>query len=356
MELTNEEHLQLQYALQGDWEIPVHLVERFEQHVGHCPDCQRLLKTSGQLRAKIKKDFQASVHLSQEQLLFYLTAKVASAGLSVSDRSMLARQSEHLQNCPLCHVREQYLQKELAHCEEIVYAEAKAFAIPTSPAPKKRIFNSEPVLPGKFSSVLTKLTYAVSGVAAVSLLFVFMRVHFTSEYFTNIDPSSDSYSSGLTSWRAGSGISSAAESPALQILAEASEALRSEQAQQALDLLSGLKAVDLEGEALLRFRLYRLMATLKDAYSDYFGLFPHFNRTRVTSTLEEMKEVLPEDVAQAQSLNSEYAGPAYYYAAKACLILDRRDDAQKYLEICISLTNHRRHEDAEALLAKLKRP
>src|SRR5262245_50548110 len=121
MELTNEEHLQLQHALQGDWEIPVHLVERFEQHVGHCPNCQRILKTSGQLRAKIKKDFQASVHLSQEQLLFYLTAKVAGTSLSASDRSMLARHRGHIQSCLLCRMREKYLQKELSDCEEIVF-------------------------------------------------------------------------------------------------------------------------------------------------------------------------------------------------------------------------------------------
>ncbi|MGH7490962.1 MAG: hypothetical protein ACREOO_01065 [bacterium] len=357
MELTREEHLQLQHALQGDWEIPGHLVERFEQHLGHCRDCQGLLKTSGQLREKIKEDFKASVHLSQEQLLYYLTAQVDGTSLSTGDRAMLARHRKHIQDCPLCRLREQYLQKELAHCEEIVFAEAQAFSVSIPPAPIKPVFKSEPVPAGKSAFRISKLSFALCGVVASCLLVFVLNVYLQPEFYPCINPYLDSYSSGLISLRGRpeSAATPSNESPTHQILINAHEAVRSGNARQALTYLAGLQGRSLEGEDLLRFRLYEMMATLQDAHKDYFRLFPHFEITRVSSALEKMKEVLPEDLARAKSLNPVYAGPAYYYAAKACLVLERREDARKYLERSTALMNHRRHEQAEELLVNLDR-
>jgi hypothetical protein len=129
-----------------------------------------------------------------------------------------------------------------------------------------------------------------------------------------------------------------------------------EQARQALVLLAGLEDRGLEGEDLLRFRLYELMATLKDAHSDFFQLFPHFDVTRVSAALEKMREVLPEDSVRVLSLNPAYAGPGYYYAAKACLVLERREEALDYLKRCVALPNHRRKTEAGNLLNAIGQP
>jgi hypothetical protein len=357
MELTREEHLQLQHALQGDWEIPGHLAGRLEQHLGHCHDCQRLLKTSGQLRDKIKRDFQASVHLSQEQLLFYLTARVAGTILSAGDRSMLSRHREHIQACSLCRLREQYLQKELAHCEEIVFEEAQAFALSTSPALTKPVFRPKPLPAGKSAFRVSRLAFSLSGAVALCLLVFALNVSLLPKYYPYTNPHLDYYPSVLFSSRGESDriAASSSESPVQDVLTSAHNAVRSGEAHQALNILSGLQGRSLEGDDLLRHRLYELMATLQDAHSDYFRLFPRFDITRVSVALDKMKEALPEDPARAKSLNPAYAGPAYYYAAKACLILERREDARKYLECSTALAKHRRKEQAQELLVNLNR-
>ena len=357
MELTQAEHLQLQHALQGDWEIPDHLLERFVQHLGHCRDCQQILKTTGQLRDRIKRDFHASAHLSQEQLLFYLTARAGGNVLSAGDHSMLSRHREHIEDCPLCRLREQYLQKELAHCEEVVFEEAQAFAIPTSPAPMNRVPKFEPFPAGRSVLRISRFAYALSGAVVSCILVLVAHLKFLPEYYSYINPHLDSYHSALLSMRGGSESTARApnEFSTHKVLEAAHEALRSGKPGQALALLTGLQGRSLEGNDLLRLRLYELMATLQDAHSDYLRLFPHFEIDRVSAALDRIKEVLPEDLARAKLLEPVYAGPAYYYAAKACLVLERREEARTLLEYSTALAPHRRLEEAKALLENLDR-
>jgi hypothetical protein len=353
MELTHEEHQQLQHALQGDWDIPDQLADRFELHLRHCHDCQRLLKTSGQLKEKIKKAFQSSAHLSQSQLLFHLTARALGDDLPAADRVMLDRHRAHLQSCPLCRMREDYLRKELAHCEEVVFETAEDFATTREPALEAKTASR-----GRFGFTLARLAFGVGGAVVACLIAFAVNLKSLPDYYHYTNPHSDSYSSSLKLYRQSfEDLAGALGDSSVQgQLWRAHEALRAEDSQKALEVLLSLDEQDLEGEDLLRLRLYELMATLKDAHSDYIRLFPRFDTTRVAAALAEMKVVLPKDPLRAGQLDRDYAGPAYYYAAKACLILGRREAALEYIGLCLALPNHRRKTETENLLQEIDRP
>ncbi len=354
MELTHEEHRELQYALEGDLEVPANLASRLEKHLPHCPDCQRIINTSGRLRQRVKKSFQASVHLSRGQLLFHLTAMDSHADLPAADRKMLQRHRAHLQRCSLCRSRERHLQEELARCEEIVFGTVEKFALPAEPVQAGTPFpaGTKPNLNSmsRFTSKLMKTTMASVGILTSYLLIFFASEARRSNDFAVRDMRGEDLRSCLQRDR------DRASDEANPILQAAHEALIDADVSGALDALAGVDERELEGEALFRFRLYELLSTLKEGQSDYLGFFPHFNEPRIAAALKKMEQALPENQSYAVPPDPEFVGPAYYFAAKACLILERRDDALAYLERSRSLHGHGRSQKAGELLQQLSAP
>lgn len=353
MELSSQEHRKLQRALQGDLEIPRELAARLEEHLSECRACQRLLKSSAQVREKIRRDFLASEHLSQEQLFFLLTAESSRMAASAADRRMLQEQRAHLAKCSLCRKREQHARKELARCEKVVFETTQEFQRPerqhTTAAAEIQSRRS-------FPSFFAKTAAITAFLSAASLIVFFLNVAYQPAGYKYLNPDVDSYQSCFIRYLGDLPPASAASTPQeRQKLAEAENALYDGHARRALDVLAGIDARLLQNEELLRFRLYELMATLKDAHAGFLGLFPSFDTARVGAALQKMEQALPSLRLRVEARDSRYLGPAYYYAAKANLILSRVRPAQSHLTDCLALPPHRRKQEAAALQAELAR-
>ena len=342
MELTHEEHRELQHALQGDLELPSHLTDRFDKHLQHCRECQRLLRGSGRIREKIRKNFQASAHLSQEQLLFHLTA-AGDGDLPAADLKMLQRHRAHLKICALCRLRERNLQQELARCEQAIFETAEEFAAPVQPVAAIAGHQST----GKpYWSLALAAGKSLAGAGAVYLLLFAVSTATLPEGFEDQDLRREDYRLSLTIERSLSG------DPALPQIAQAENELAQGHFERTLHLLAGVEQHGLEYEALLRLRLYELMATLKTAQTGLLLLFPRFDEQPIAAQLERMEAVLSGISHHPEQSQGPYLGLAYYYSAKACLILNRPNDACAYLAHSMQLPPHKRRQEARALHQK----
>jgi len=357
MDLTIEEHRELQHALEGDLEIPPHLTSRFTDHLQHCRECQRVLQTTGKLRESLMSNFQASAHLSKDQLLFLLTAESLHAQMSLADRNTLRQQRAHLRKCSLCRLREQFLRKELQSCDEVVFGTKEK--LPESSAlmpPQFDNFAAPPPRAEKRSlSSLGKVFAGVGlGMASYLILFAISMATLPAHY-RDIDPNAEDYASSFSPLMGGEDKTNIPDLPQKDKagLQAAQDALYSGKFQQAFAALSRVNESELRDQHLLRFRLYELTATLYDSHSDFLLLFPHFDKPRIADALAKMNEALATMPNPAGEINHMYLGPAYYFAAKACLILDRPQEACNDLEHCVNLSPHVRRNEAQTLRKKL---
>ena len=349
MSLSRDEHEKLRRALELEEIDPQAFSPEIYEHLRNCRQCNRLVQNSQRLR-KLLVPYLISLHPTTEELLAHLTGTSLppenSAELSTTPARSHSDIALHLENCNLCRARRDYFREELRQMESLMVQAAL-----TSNFEREYVPEAEPRLrPLSFGKVwpntVSVLMIAIMLVCAllISVFALSLSTQPPAYALANLNTDDFAHYSPLR----GEGDE---DEPQGTLLA-AEEALRAGEYEQVGLLLAPLKREKLSEHAQLRAQLCNFMATLKLAHKSTFNFFPHFDTTSVTAailTMEGTLATLQSDTDDFPSLNR---GLAYYYLAKAYLMLNRPEPACKYLTRATSLP-HRRRAQAMELQAAL---
>ena len=276
---------------------------------------------------KLRQAFNTSRHLTGDELADYILIK---NGLEPGKRESLKNVSiydEHIRRCEKCSEEMKFYNKEFSDVENFVSTQFDVREDKTAVISDSKIIS----IP-KFNF----RRYAVVGISAVVIVLFSLLVVSnlsTSKYYklASVGDSSDmSVSRGRTT-----------NDFELSI-----KALEEKDYQSAIEYLKSDIELNKNDETIF-YSYYILGLTfLETAEKNVLGLFPRFDKSSAESALQNFKKTIEINTSgKFQNVNLD----AYFYAAKASLMLENTQSAEEYLNIVINEKGSKMIESVEIL-------
>jgi tetratricopeptide (TPR) repeat protein len=269
----------------------------------------------------------ASRHLTIDELADYVLMKNELEPEKKESKKNIPLFEVHIRRCEKCAKEIENLNKEYSDVDSFVSAR-----FTNHEEPKSQISSSKIISFTKFNFY----RYAIIGISVIAVLFFLVMVISnlsTSKYYklASIGDSSDiSVSRGRTT-----------NDFELSI-----KALEEKNYQRAIEHLKS----DIElnkNEETIFYSYYILgLTNLETAEENLFGLFPKFNKSSAEAALQNFKKTIELNTSgKFQNVNLD----AYFYAAKACLMLEDSKSAKEYLNIVVKEKGSKMNEAARIL-------
>lgn len=276
---------------------------------------------------KIGSAFLASRHLTIDELADYVLIKNGLEPERKESTKNISLFEAHIRRCEKCAKEIENLNKEYSDVENFVSAQFTKHE-----EPKTKISSSKIISVPKFNFN----RYAVIGISAIAVLFFSLMVisnFSTSKYYklASIGDLSDiSVSRGRTT-----------NDFELSI-----KALEERNYQSAIEYLQSDIELNKNDETIF-YSYYILGLTyLETAEGNLFGMFPKFNKSSAEAALQNFKKTIDLNTSgKFQNVNLD----AYFYAAKACLMLEDSKAAKEYLNIVVKEKGSKMNEAAQIL-------
>lgn len=276
---------------------------------------------------KLGSAFLNSRHLTVDELADYILIKNGLEPEKKENIKNIPLFDEHIRRCERCAEEMKFYNKEYSDVENFVGTQFE-----TREEEKTKISDSKIISIPKISFS----RYAVIGISAIAIVFFSLIVISnisTSKYYklASISDSSDmSVSRGRTT-----------NDFELSI-----KALEEKDYKSAIEYLKS--DIDLNPNDETIFYSYYILGLtyLETAEKNLFGMFPSFDKSSAESALQNFKKTIENNTSgKFQNVNLE----AYFYAAKASLMLDDTKSAKEYLNIVVKEKGSKMNEAGQIL-------
>jgi len=279
---------------------------------------------------KLGNAFLASRHLTHDEFAGYVLIKNGHEPEKTVNLKSIPLFDAHIRRCNKCSDELKFYTKEYSDVEIFVGAQLNAHEKEKNEVPDTKIIS---VL--KFNS----MRFAGIGISALAVLFfslILISNITTSKYykFATLGDSSDmSVSRGRTT-----------DNFELSL-----KALEEKDYQAVVRYLNSDIELNPKDETIF-YSYYILGLTyLETAERSWFGMFPSFDKLAADAALQNLEKTIENNNSGLfQNVNLD----AYFYAAKACLMLEDTKSAKDYLTIVIKDKGSKINE-AEQILKEL---
>lgn len=282
---------------------------------------------------KLSKAVKNFSHLSIDEISDYVLFKNGDEPENKNLISLSPLFESHLQNCKKCSEEFKVLNSEY---HEINSFTASKFGEPVPSENNKQIHKEK--INTKQRLYFSK--YAFAAVIIIAFLYgsLFMISKFTApEYYdlSGVDKNTDVY---VTRGRVTNDFQKSIKALDENNFTKAVEFLKS-------DIKNN------PGDETIFYSHYVLgLIYLQNAETDFIGLFPHYNIEYAESALSSFESSIQQNTSgKFQNINLD----AYFYSAKANLMLDKIDEAKKDLKMVIDNKGSKMKE-AQEILTELK--
>jgi hypothetical protein len=283
------------------------------------------------LYKKLGSAFLSSRHLSIDELSDYVLIKNGLDPEKKANIKSIPLFDAHLRRCQKCSEEMKSLNKEYSDVESFVGAKFE-----DRKEMKVRVLDSQPISVSKFS--LSR--YSFIGISAMVFVFfslLVVSIVSTSKYYRlaalgeTVDMSG---SRGRTT----------------NDFELSMKALEDKEYQSAIEYLKS--DIDLNPKDETIFYSYYILGLtyLETAEKNLLGLFPSFDKSSAEAALQNFKKTIENNTSgKFQNVNLD----AYFYAAKASLMVDDTKSAKDYLNIVVNDKGSKMNE-ARQILNELK--
>jgi len=276
---------------------------------------------------KLGSAFLTSRHLTIDELADYVLIKNGLEPEKKESTKNIPLFEAHIRRCEKCAKEMEFFNKEYSDVEDVVGAQFDA-----SEEAKSKISGSNIIPVPKFSLY----RYTLIGISVIAVLFFSLMVISnlsTSKYYKlgTIGDSSDiSISRGRTT-----------NDFELSI-----KALEEKNYQAAIDYLKNEIELNKNDETIF-YSYYILGLTyLETAEKNLLGMFPKFDKSSAEAALANFKKTVELNTSgKFKNVNLD----AYFYAAKASLMLENPKSAKEYLNIVVKEKGSKMNEAGQIL-------
>ncbi len=276
---------------------------------------------------KLGGAFLASRHLTIDELADYVLIKNGLEPERKESTRNIPVFKAHIRRCEKCAKEMENLNKEYSDVKNFVSSQFEARV-----EEKTKVSDSKKI----FISKLNFYRYAVIGISAIAVLFFSLMVISnlsTSKYYklgTIGDLSDISISRGRTT----------------NDFELSLKALEEKNYRAAIDYLKNDIELNKNDETIF-YSYYILGLTyLETAEGNLFGLFPKFDKSSAEAALQNFKKTINLNTSgKFQNVNLD----AYFYAAKASLMLENSKSAKEYLNIVVKEKGSKMNEAGQIL-------
>lgn len=280
---------------------------------------------------KLGKAFNISRHLTIDELADYILMKNGLEPEKKERVKSVPLFDAHLKRCERCAEEMRSYNKEFSNVENFVSTQFETREDLKTKVPESKIISTPKYNFGR---------YAAIGASAMAIIFfslILVSKLSTSEYYklASVDNSSDiSISRGRGTDDFELGI----------------KALEEKDYQSAIEYLKNDIELNKSDETIF-YSYYILGLThLETAENNVFGLFPSFDQSSAKLALDNFKKTISQNISgKFQNVNLD----AYFYAAKASLMLGDSKSAMEYLNIVLNGKGSKMKE-AVVILKKMK--
>ncbi len=302
--------------------------DELEKLISHDEELGALVKTYEQLG----KIINHSSHLNEDVLVQYTLYK---NGLQLDDQSIIERIpfiEQHLRECQKCSELFKELNQEYSDVDNFIsetFAEVKDEA-----SDSKNLSQQIPV------SRYKTPRYAFASILAAGFIYLALYIissFATPEYYADAAIRQDSQFS-------------ISRGRATENFQNSLKALEQDKYDEAISYLKNDIKQNPDDNTIFYSYYIIGLSYLKTAEHDFLGLFPGYNRERVENGLQYLEESIRKNNSGKFNnikLNS------YFYLAKANLMLNDKNKAEKYLNMVISERGSK-IEEAKYLLGEME--
>ena len=276
---------------------------------------------------KLGSAFLTSRHLTIDELADYVLIKNGLEPEKKESTKDIPLFEAHIRRCEKCAKEMEFFNKEYSDVEDVVGVQFDA-----SEEAKSKISGSNIIPVPKFSLY----RYALIGISVIAVLFFSLMVISnlsTSKYYKlgTIGDSSDILiSRGRTT----------------NDFELSLKALEEKNYRAAIDYLKNDIELNKNDETIF-YSYYILGLTyLETAEGNLFGLFPKFDKSSAEAALQNFKKTINlNNSGKFQNVNLD----AYFYAAKASIMLENSKAAKEYLNIVVKEKGSKMNEAGQIL-------
>lgn len=274
---------------------------------------------------KLERDFLASKHLSIDELGDYVLIKNGTEPQNPANLSKIPLFELHLRLCEKCAEEMKFYNKEFADVENFVSQQMRT---------SKHMYETRRA--GIFSFKQFNYTRYAIGIAALLLIFVSLLVASnlsTSKYYklASLSELSESFGSrGRNTSEFELGI----------------KALEEKDYQSAIKYLISDIEQSKDDETIFYSHYLLGLTYLETAEKSFLGLFPRFDKKSAELALQNFRKTIElNNSDKFQNINLD----AYFFAAKASLMLEDTDSAKQLLQIVVDEKGSKLSEASEIL-------